>query len=341
MIDSKLDLAFGPVPSRRLGSSLGINNIPPKHCSYSCTYCQLGRTKAFAIDRKAFYPPERIIAAVTERVKQCRAGGEAVDYLTFVPDGEPTLDVHLGKELRGLKPLGIPLAVITNASLLWHESVRVELDAADFVSLKVDTANPAIWVRMNRPHFRLVYEQVMRGVEVFAQQFAGDLVTETMLVRGVNDSEEQLIATAEQIKRLHPEIAYIAVPTRPPAEHDAQPPEPATLVLAMEIFSHRLERVEYLVGHEGNAFAASGDIIRDLLSITAVHPMREDSVAELLRRNGADMGVVRALLARKEMTETFYNGCAYYLRAFAPYDESLDEHVTSRCRKVQANGVDS
>jgi wyosine [tRNA(Phe)-imidazoG37] synthetase (radical SAM superfamily) len=317
MTSGEPSLVFGPVPSRRLGRSLGINNIPPKNCSYSCVYCQLGRTKAFAIDRHEYYPPDRIVEAVSERVQECRARGEAIDYLTFVPDGEPTLDVNLGKALHGLKPLGIPIAVITNASLLWHESVRIDLDAADYVSMKVDTADPAVWGGMNRPHFRLIYENVMEGMELFASEFAGTVVTETMLVRGVNDSEEQLIATAEQIRRLHPETAYIAVPTRPPAEPNVQAPGAATLLQAMEIFRRRVNDVEYLIGHEGNAFASTGDVTGDLLSITAVHPLRDDALHELLEKNHADESVVKELIDRGELIETDYEGHRFYLRSFA------------------------
>jgi len=107
-------LTFGPVPSRRLGQSLGINNIPPKICSYSCVYCQVGRTLHMQAERKAFYKPEEILKAVERKVKDAKNKGEGIDYLTFVPDGEPTLDINLGKEIELLKQLGIKIAVITN-----------------------------------------------------------------------------------------------------------------------------------------------------------------------------------------------------------------------------------
>jgi wyosine [tRNA(Phe)-imidazoG37] synthetase (radical SAM superfamily) len=106
--------AFGPVPSRRLGRSLGINNIPPKACTYSCVYCQVGRTSEMQVERRSFYDPEEVVQDVWDRVQRSTEAGETIDYLTFVPDGEPTLDVHLGREIELLKPLGIPIAVITN-----------------------------------------------------------------------------------------------------------------------------------------------------------------------------------------------------------------------------------
>ena len=93
-------IAFGPVPSRRLGHSLGINNIPPKICTYSCVYCQVGRTLRMQVERGAFYEPEQIARNVEKKVKEAQDKGERIDYLTFVPDGEPTLDINLGKEIK-------------------------------------------------------------------------------------------------------------------------------------------------------------------------------------------------------------------------------------------------
>ena len=120
-------LVFGPVPSRRLGRSLGINNIPPKTCTYACVYCQLGRTPRLQIERQTFYSTEDLCDAVTCKLRAARERHEPVDYLTFVPDGEPTLDENLGATIAALKPLGIPIAVITNTSLIWDPAVREAL----------------------------------------------------------------------------------------------------------------------------------------------------------------------------------------------------------------------
>ncbi|HSL41575.1 MAG TPA: radical SAM protein, partial [Desulforhopalus sp.] len=110
-------MIFGPVPSRRLGRSLGINNIPPKICSYACLYCQVGRTTRMTIDRQEFFRPEEILAAVQAKLEETAQAGEPVDYLSFVPDGEPTLDINLERTIALLRPLKIPIAVITNTSL--------------------------------------------------------------------------------------------------------------------------------------------------------------------------------------------------------------------------------
>jgi len=308
------EYAFGPVPSRRLGRSLGINNISPKACSYSCVYCQLGRTGRMEIERQRFYDPEEIAQEVERRVAELRERGEQVDYLTFVPDGEPTLDLNLGREIEPLKELGIPIAVITNASLLWREDVRRDLLKADWVSLKFDAVRESIWRRVNRPHGRLSLEKIQAGIHEFTGDFKGRLVTETMLVEGLNDGPEELERIAGSLAQIRPTRAYIAVPTRPPAESWVCPPDEEKINQAYHIFSERLEDVEYLIGYEGDAFASTGDIVQDLLSITAVHPLRREAVEELLQRADADWETVRRLIAEGELIELEYGGHKFYLR---------------------------
>jgi len=175
-------LAFGPVPSRRLGQSLGINNIPPKSCSYSCVYCQVGPTKQTATVPRTFYDPDALAAAVTKRVQALRAQNEKIDFLTFVPDGEPTLDEHLGDAIELLKPLGLPVAVITNGSLLWRPEIRERLAQADWVSVKVDAVHQDAWARINRPAPSLRLSEILEGVRRFASAFEGFLATKTMLI---------------------------------------------------------------------------------------------------------------------------------------------------------------
>jgi wyosine [tRNA(Phe)-imidazoG37] synthetase (radical SAM superfamily) len=186
-------IAFGPVPSRRLGRSLGVNNIPPKVCSYSCAYCQLGRTIKMQVERQTFYEPEDIVKNVREKIARVSEVGEPVDYLTFVPDGEPTLDINLGREIELLKPLGINIAVISNGSLVWRQDVREDLVKADWVSLKVDSTREEIWRRINRPHRTLQLAAILDGMLEFAAVYKGELVTETMLVEGVNDRDDQVL----------------------------------------------------------------------------------------------------------------------------------------------------
>jgi wyosine [tRNA(Phe)-imidazoG37] synthetase (radical SAM superfamily) len=309
-------IAFGPVPSRRLGRSLGINNIPPKVCTYSCVYCQLGRTINMQVDRRAFYEPEDVFRDVQKKVEEVEAAGEPIDYLTFVPDGEPTLDVNLGREIELLQPLGIKIAVISNTSLIWRKDVREELGQADWVSLKVDAASEQTWHRVNRPHWRLQLRAIQDGMLAFAKDFEGVLATETMLVDGANDSDDAVKEVADFLARLKPDRAYVAIPTRPPAEPWADAPDEETVNRAYQIISEEVDHAEHLIGYEGNAFASTGDVEEDLLSITAVHPMREDALQEVLERRGADWAVVRHLLAEDQLAEVDHGDHRFYLRKF-------------------------
>jgi wyosine [tRNA(Phe)-imidazoG37] synthetase (radical SAM superfamily) len=314
-------IAFGPVPSRRLGRSLGINNIPPKICTYSCVYCQLGRTLKMEVERRAFYEPEEVVADVAGKVARTREAGESVDYLTFVPDGEPTLDIHLGQEIEDLKPLGLPIAVISNASLIWRQDVRQDLMGADWVSLKVDAVEQAVWRQTNRPHGSLDLSSILEGVLAFAREYRGELVTETMLVDGVNDGERHLKALASFLTHMQPDRAYLSIPTRPPAEPWTLPPDEQTVNRAYHILRKEVEQVEYLIGYEGNAFAFTGEVEEDLLSITAVHPMREDAVSQFLARAGATWAVVQRLVAQDRLVEADYDGHRFYLRRFGKHSE--------------------
>ena len=319
--------AFGPVPSRRLGRSLGINNIPPKTCSYSCVYCQLGRTSQLIANRQAFYKPKEIFKEVRRKVDEAISRNEKIDYLTFVPDGEPTLDINLGKEISLLRQIGIPIAVLTNASLLWREDVREDLLEADLVSLKVDAVNQALWMKINRPHKSLSLDKILDGIIDFAEAFRGTIISETMLIDMIEYDDDELRKIAVFLGELAGlEKAYIAVPTRPPTEKWVKPAKEETLNLAYQIFSERLgdERVEYLIGYEGNAFAFTGNVKEDLLAITAVHPMRKEAVEEFLKKANAEWRVVEELLHENLLVELEYEGKLYYMRKLPNRIKSTD-----------------
>ncbi len=307
-------IAFGPVPSRRLGRSLGINNIPPKICTYSCVYCQLGRTIKMQVERQRFYDPERIVREVHDKVEKAQERGETIDYLTFVPDGEPTLDVNLGREIEALKDLGISIAVITNSSLMDHEDVREALAKADWVSLKVDAASEATWRQVDRPQGTLQLDRIQEGMLTFARDYRGVLATETMLIKDLNDDRDAVEEVADFLARLAPEVAYLSVPTRPPAEPWAQAPGEEALNRAYQIIGEQVDHVEYLIGYEGNAFSFTGDVEEDLLSITAVHPMREDAVRDFLERAEGAWDAVRRLVAEDKLVEVEHGDHRFYLR---------------------------
>jgi len=307
-------IAFGPVPSRRLGHSLGVNNIPAKTCSYGCIYCQVGRTTCMAVEPKVFYDPGSILSDVRKKLEQSHSAGIPVDYITFVADGEPTLDIHLKQELRTIRELGCKTAVISNASLIWRPEVREALWEADWVSLKVDAAVRKTWRRVNRPHGKLLMEKLLEGAIAFAQGYSGKLVTETMLVKGTNDDNESLKHVAAYLSELRPETAYLSIPTRPPSEPRVHPPEETRLYQAYELFSQNLPDVAFNISYEGDDFQATGDIASDLLGITAVHPMREEAVFNLLKQAGADRKILDDLVLNNRLKRIDYQGKSYYLR---------------------------
>jgi len=309
------EVVFGPVPSRRLGRSLGINNLPRKICSYSCIYCQAGRTIELSISRKEFYCPYYLEKIVRNRVKRLKEIGERIDYITFVPNGEPTLDKNLGFEARLLKDHGIPIAVLTNGSLLWMEDIRNDLLEFDYVSIKIDSVSDNIWRYINRPHHDLRLEKILDGILEFRSIYHGKLVTETMLIGNI-DYGDELAFIAEYLGELEPDIAYISIPTRPPAEKWVKPPREDLLNKAYQLFSERIDRVELLIGFEGTNFTTldHDHISREILSIACVHPLRKDVLEAMLKRSGATWDIVNELIERGELIEVYYGGYRYYLR---------------------------
>jgi len=307
-------IAFGPVPSRRLGRSLGINNIPAKICTYSCAYCQVGRTVQMQVERRPYYSPQEIYDEVKEKVERSKSQGLAIDYLTFVPDGEPTLDINLGREIDMLRSLGIRIAVISNASLIWDERVREELSKADWVSVKVDAVEERIWRHVDRPSRALKLQAILQGIIEFSKDFKGMLVTESMLLSGINDDESSLLAIAEFLERIDPAVSYISAPIRPPAEKWAALPSEESLCRAFQIFSERVKRVELLVGYEGDSFDLTGNGERELLAIAAVHPMREVAVRKFLQQAGESWQVVEKLIDQGQLVKIEYQGNSFYLR---------------------------
>ncbi len=308
-------VVFGPVPSRRLGQSLGINNIPPKTCSYSCVYCQIGRTNRMQIERCEFYKHEDIFSQTEKKIRELKARGEHVDYITYVADGEPTLDKNLGIEINLLKQFGVKIAVITNASLLWIDEVKKDLMKADWVSLKIDAADYETWHRVDRPHGYLDIDKIMTGSLDFAKDFKGMLVTETMLVSGYNDKTECIDQIGKHIGKLKPSKAYLLVPTRPPAESGVQRPLTQELKEAFKIIRESAHvDVECITGDEGESFFFADDIINDLLSIISVHPVKEDVIDKLLKERNLSREVVKNLIEQGLIEEFIYENKKFYMK---------------------------
>ena len=266
------------------------------------------------IERQEFYSPQTISSEVEQKLQQLMQSGQGVDYLTFVPDGEPTLDLNLGTEIAMLKRFRKKIAVITNASLLWREDVRKDLSEADWVSVKIDAVDSDIWRKVDRPHGALDLSTILAGVIAFAQQYKGQLVTETMLVDGVNDSLEAIDKLADFFARVRPQIAYLLVPTRPPAECNVRRPSDARLLEAARVIRRAAGvKVEWITGDEReDGFFCTGDIVEDLLSIAAVHPLRAEIVNEMIRNQVNGENLVNGLLKQGLLLEFWYEGKKFY-----------------------------
>lgn len=273
---------YGPVPSRRLGQSLGIDPIPQKACNYNCVYCQLGRTVRLTHHRQDFFPPEAILAEALRVLAGWDLQSTApIDYVTFVGQGEPLLCASLGWLIRQVKAhTDIPVAVITNGSLLFLPEVRQELSAADVVLPSLDAADEATFRHINRPWSQLHIDEIMRGLAAFRREFAGRLWVEVMLVRGVNDGEGCLRNISTALAEIGPDQVHINVPIRPPAEPWVQPPDDAALERAADILGHAAQP---MLPAEGAFHLAAGLPLADAVEqIIRRHPMREHELSALL-----------------------------------------------------------
>ncbi|MDD4366906.1 MAG: iron dependent repressor, metal binding and dimerization domain protein [Eubacteriales bacterium] len=309
-------IIYGPIPSRRLGQSIGINNIPPKTCSYSCVYCQLGRTNKMQIKRQDFYQPEEIYKEIEVKIKQLETKNKKVDYLSFVPDGEPTLDINIGRTIKLLKNFNIKIAVITNASLLWMDEVKEDLMEADWISVSIDSVEENIWRKIDRPHKKLKYDDIINGIIEFSKIFKGTLVTETMMVKAMNDSDVCIEKIAEKIALIKPEKSYILVPTRPPAETCIERASLENLKRAVAIIRGVSGiDVECITGdEEDDGFFFTENIAEDILSIASVHPIREDIVDKILKKRDSHKNILLPLIDSNALVEYEYEGKKFYRR---------------------------
>ena len=182
-------LVFGPVPSRRLGFSLGVDLIPRKYCSFDCIYCQLGPTEKTEVERRSFYDPGLVVEQVVESVK----GGSRIDCISLSGSGEPTLNSDIGWVIKRLKErVSLPVAVITNGSLLSRRDVREDLMGADIVLPSLDAANEAAYLKINRPHESLEFSGIVEGLETFCKEYKGRVRLEIMLINNINNDTQHI-----------------------------------------------------------------------------------------------------------------------------------------------------
>jgi wyosine [tRNA(Phe)-imidazoG37] synthetase (radical SAM superfamily) len=199
---------------------------------------------------------------------------------------------------------------------LLYKPVRDNLRLADWVSLKMDAGNSTTWKAVNRPPSDLNFENILSSIITFADEYKGILCTETMLVNGLNDSVENFSTLAELIKKINPQKAYLSIPTRPPVVKSVKPPVAEKLNLAWQIFNKMNIKTEFLAGFEGTETGFTGNIYEDILNITAVHPLREDSLIKLLQNDSADYEVVKSLIKQRLIKASTYEGNKFYLREY-------------------------
>jgi wyosine [tRNA(Phe)-imidazoG37] synthetase (radical SAM superfamily) len=266
---------FGPVSSRRLGKSLGIDPIPLKTCNWNCVYCQLGRSRPMVNERKEYVPSDQIL----EQARQAlgRLGPEQLDWVTFVGSGETTLHSELGALIQGIQSLTeVPVAVITNGALLRNPEVRRDVSIADAVLPALDAGSPTLYQRINRPHPHVPFPAYSEGLIQLGQEYGGELWLEVMMLEGLNDNQAALIDLRELIDRIQPQKVHLAVPYRPPAEAWVKPASEEGLMRARAILG---TVTEVLHPRDSTLTTPDGQDLSDaILGVITRHPMR---IAEL------------------------------------------------------------
>jgi len=272
---------FGPVPSKRLGQSLGIDTIPLKTCNWNCVYCQLGRTVPMTNERREYFPIGEIFAEVSATITNKKPN--EIDWVTFVGSGEPTLHSGLGKLIRGVKALtDLPVAVITNGALLYLPEVRDELSAADAILPSLDAGSSKLYRKINRHHPETTFERLLDGLVRFREVYLGKLWVEVMLLRDINDTETALREIAAALNRIQPDEVHVVLPTRPPVETWVKHPDDEGLLRARAIFGD----IAHVVHPTSGMFDFKSEefLTDDVIEIITRHPIREDELINNLNQ---------------------------------------------------------
>lgn len=260
---------FGPVPSRRLGQSLGVDLLPMKSCTWNCIYCQLGRTKEYTTGRREYYPPEEILSEIRLAVDS----GRHIDWITFVGSGETMLYRGIGKLIDDVKAFtSIPVAVITNGSLFHLDEVRRELLRADAVLPSLNAGSEELHRRISRPAPGFTLERHLEGLRAFRREYGGKLWVEVMLLGGVNDSDEALRGITTALRRVGPDMVHLVIPTRPSTEQDVRLPEPERIERAVGFFGEVAPVVHPVKGSMD--LRGAPDLLEAVSSITLRHPVQ-------------------------------------------------------------------
>jgi len=311
MNDNKhISSIFGPVPSRRLGRSLGIDVIPPKTCSYDCVYCESGPTTHLTLKRQAFVPPEQVMRDLTAYFDEHPAGA---DVLTFSSAGEPTLYEPLGELIREIKRKfrALPLVVLTNGSLLWDTAVRQALVPADRVVPSLDAVTEAVFRDLNRPHPTLEPGQIIEGLKAFRRDYRGQFHLEVMLVAGLNDAPHELAAVRGVIELLHPDRVELNTVVRPPAAPGCRGLSSHEMEAVRELFPpDTTEIIGHFKGYHG--LQSDPHLAERVLHLVRRRPCAVDEMAAALGVPlDALQHILQGLMARDRITRQVFDGLEY------------------------------
>jgi len=307
---------FGPIASRRLGRSLGIDLVAAKHCPFDCLYCEVGRTTAHTDGRTHFFPVEEVLGEAEAFFAQ----GGGADVITITGSGEPTLSLDIGTVIDECKKrFGLPVAVITNGALLWREDVRRDLGRADIVMPSLDSGRDESFIALNRPVEGVTLQRYIAGLEAFRREFTGRVWVEVLFAQGVNDSDDDVEALAIALARIGPDRVQINTVVRPPADKAVQPVGRARL----EEIAERLGRVvptEIIApASPSRARAEAGDIEPLVLETLKRRACTVEDLAGGLAVEGRMMReTLDRLVDAGRLQRLEYDGTVFYKAVDAP-----------------------
>ena len=264
---------FGPVPSRRLGRSLGVDLVPLKTCTYDCIYCQLGRTTCKTVEPREHVPIDDVLRELQARLEA------QPDYITLSGSGEPTLYSRTGELIGRIKAMtDIPVAVLTNGSLLWRAEVRRQLTGADLVIPSLDGGDDAMFQAVDRPHEDITFDRMLKGLIDFRSEFQGQYWLEVVLLAGYNAIEAEVAKLANCVKLIGPDRVQLNTATRPPAEDYAVMVSRSRLDELAAMFDPAAEVIaDYRGVHKQGEFIAGRD---DVLALLRRRPCSIDDIVD-------------------------------------------------------------
>ncbi|MDZ7289658.1 MAG: radical SAM protein [candidate division KSB1 bacterium] len=303
---------FGPVHSRRLGLSLGIDVVPIKTCTFNCIYCQLGRTTYQTLKREEYVPASEVMAELAAYLER---GGTA-DYLTFSGSGEPTLHSKLGEMIVQTKKMSkIPVAVLTCGALLFDPQVRKELMPADVVLPSLNAASIKTFNVINRPHGKLRLPEIIDGLTLFRREYRGQIWLEIMLIKGINDSAEEIDLLKKAIAEIKPDKVHLNTVVRPPAESEVQPLSEVELRSVLIALG---PPAEIIAERPALAKPASGThLMEEVVKLLARHPATLEEIAEYLVCPLETVARVLTILAEAGKIQAQEHQCKKFYTAVA------------------------